>query len=170
MTVSISLYEANSLESPQAGYHNNWKVTNTVYQADKLQTIIKAAKIDDVEPIWTSLFAKALEGKDVKDLLLNVGSGGGAAAAPAAGGAAGGEAAAAETKEEEKEEGTIFSPVLDILDSYTDMFCSQGGVRRGYGFRSFRLERFSRLSCSFKCMATVFLSVQHLAGRVGFHR
>lgn len=58
MTVSISLYEANSLESPQAGYHNNWKVTNTVYQADKLQTIIKAAKIDDVEPIWTSLFAK----------------------------------------------------------------------------------------------------------------
>jgi len=26
--------------------------------ADKLQTIIKAAKIDDVEPIWTSLFAK----------------------------------------------------------------------------------------------------------------
>merc|ERR1711964_58679 len=72
--------------------------------ADKLQTIIKAAKIDDVEPIWTSLFAKALEGKDVKDLLLNVGSCGGAAAAPAAGGAAGGEAAAEETKEEEKEE------------------------------------------------------------------
>merc|ERR1712098_990409 len=68
--------------------------------ADKLQTIIKAAKIDDVEPIWTSLVAKALEGKDVKDLLLNVGSGG----APAAGGAAGGEAAAEETKEEEKEE------------------------------------------------------------------
>merc|ERR1712169_144085 len=71
---------------------------------DKLNTLIKAAGVDDVEPIWTSLFAKALEGKDVKDLLLNVGSGGGAAAAPAAGGAAGGEAAAEETKEEEKEE------------------------------------------------------------------
>ncbi len=27
-------------------------------QADKLQTLIKAAKIDDVEPIWTTLFAK----------------------------------------------------------------------------------------------------------------
>ena len=27
-------------------------------QADKLQTIIKAAKVDDVEPIWTTLFAK----------------------------------------------------------------------------------------------------------------
>ncbi|TDZ15843.1 60S acidic ribosomal protein P1 [Colletotrichum sidae] len=75
--------------------------------ADKLQTLIKAAKVDDVEPIWTSLFAKALEGKDVKDLLSNVGSGGGAAA-PAAGGAAAGgatEAAAEEApKEEEKEE------------------------------------------------------------------
>ncbi|RDW91406.1 putative 60s acidic ribosomal protein p1 protein [Coleophoma crateriformis] len=71
--------------------------------ADKLQTLIKAAGIEDVEPIWTSLFAKALEGKDVKDLLLNVGSGGGAAAAPTAGGAAGG-AAPAEEKEAEKEE------------------------------------------------------------------
>lgn len=77
--------------------------------ADKLQTLIKAANIDDVEPIWATLFAKALEGKDVKDLLLNVGSGGGAAAAPSGGAAASGatEAAAeekAEEKEEEKEE------------------------------------------------------------------
>ncbi|KAH0543811.1 60S acidic ribosomal protein P1 [Glutinoglossum americanum] len=76
--------------------------------ADKLQTLLKAAGVDDVEPIWTSLFAKALEGKDVKDLLLNVGSGGGAAAAPAtgaAGGAAPAEAAKEEApKEEEKEE------------------------------------------------------------------
>ncbi|PNS19441.1 hypothetical protein CAC42_7285 [Sphaceloma murrayae] len=77
--------------------------------AEKLQTLITAAKVPEVEPIWTSLFAKALEGKDVKDLLLNVGSGGGAAAAPAAGGAAAasGEAAAPaaeEKKEEEKEE------------------------------------------------------------------
>ncbi|RYP18957.1 hypothetical protein DL765_003635 [Monosporascus sp. GIB2] len=72
--------------------------------ADKLQTLIKAANVTDVEPIWTSLFAKALEGKDVKDLLSNVGSGGGAAAAPAAGGAAAGGDAAAEAKEEKKEE------------------------------------------------------------------
>ncbi|RGP64803.1 60s acidic ribosomal p1 [Fusarium sporotrichioides] len=75
--------------------------------ADKLQTLIKAANVEEVEPIWTSIFAKALEGKDVKDLLVNVGSGG--AAAPAAGGgaAAGGaadEAAPEEAKEEEKEE------------------------------------------------------------------
>ncbi|EHK99172.1 60S acidic ribosomal protein P1 [Glarea lozoyensis ATCC 20868] len=72
--------------------------------ADKLQTLIKAAGIEDVEPIWTSLFAKALEGKDVKDLLLNVGSGGGAAAAAPSGGAAAGGDAAAEEKPAEKEE------------------------------------------------------------------
>ncbi|RWA05841.1 hypothetical protein EKO27_g9265 [Xylaria grammica] len=75
--------------------------------ADKLQTLIKAAGVVDVEPIWTQLFAKALDGKDVKDLLSSVGSGGGAAAGPAAGGAAGAAAAdepAAEEKEEEKEE------------------------------------------------------------------
>ncbi|KAK6509933.1 60S acidic ribosomal protein P1 [Arthrobotrys musiformis] len=72
--------------------------------ADKLNTLLKGANVE-VEPIWTSLFAKALEGKDVKDLLLNVGSGGGAAVATgAASGAAGGAAAAEEAKEEEKEE------------------------------------------------------------------
>jgi len=71
--------------------------------AEKLNTLLKAASVD-IEPIWTSLFAKALEGKDVKDLLLNVGSGGGAAPAGAPAGAGGAAAAAEETKEEEKEE------------------------------------------------------------------
>merc|ERR1712230_241639 len=37
--------------------------------ADKLNTLIQAAKVPDVEPIWSQLFAKALEGKDVKDML-----------------------------------------------------------------------------------------------------
>ena len=69
-------------------------------QADKLNTLIKTANVPDVEPIWAQLFARALEGKDVKELLTNVGSGGGAAA--------GGEAAA--EKEEEKEEGASFPP------------------------------------------------------------
>jgi len=74
--------------------------------ADKLQSLIKAAKVEEVEPIWTTLFAKALEGKDVKDLLLNVGSGGGAAAAgaPSGGAGAGGAGDDAPAKEEEKEE------------------------------------------------------------------
>ncbi|KAL2170345.1 hypothetical protein VTG60DRAFT_4931 [Thermothelomyces hinnuleus] len=72
--------------------------------SDKIQTLIKAANVNDVEPIWSSLFAKALEGKDVKELLSAVGSGGGAAA-PAAGGAAAAPGAAAEeTKEEAKKE------------------------------------------------------------------
>ncbi|KAK4692909.1 large subunit ribosomal protein LP1, partial [Lecanoromycetidae sp. Uapishka_2] len=50
----------------------------------------------------------ALEGKNVKDMLLNVGSGGGAAAAPAGGATGGaatsGDAPAAEEKKAEKEE------------------------------------------------------------------
>jgi len=62
--------------------------------ADKLTSIIKAAGVEDVEPIWSQLFAKALEGKNIKDMLSNVGSGGGAAA----------EETKAEEKEEEKEE------------------------------------------------------------------
>jgi len=72
--------------------------------ADKINTLIKAANVPDVEPIWASLFAKALEGKDVKDLLSNVGSGGGAPAQAASGGAAAAGGAAEETKEEEKVE------------------------------------------------------------------
>jgi len=71
--------------------------------ADKLVSLVKAADVD-VEPIWAQLFAKALEGKDVKEMLTSVGSGGGGAAAavPSAGGATGG--AATEEKKEEKEE------------------------------------------------------------------
>ncbi|MCJ1283581.1 60S acidic ribosomal protein P1 [Xylographa opegraphella] len=79
--------------------------------ADKLQTLISAAKLTEVEPIWTTLFAKALAGKNVKDMLLNVGSGGGAAAAAPTGGASSATAPAdapaekvEEKKEEEKEE------------------------------------------------------------------
>ena len=58
----------------------------------------------DVEPYWPGLFAKALEGVDIKDLITNIGSGVGAApaaGAPAAGGAA---PAAEEKKKEEKKE------------------------------------------------------------------
>merc|ERR1712225_36512 len=71
--------------------------------SEKILAITSAAKVE-VEPIWATLLAKALEGKDVKDLLSNVGGGGAApvgAAAPAAGGAA---PAAEEEKKEEKAE------------------------------------------------------------------
>ncbi|XP_076437916.1 large ribosomal subunit protein P1-like [Babylonia areolata] len=73
--------------------------------ADKLTTILKAAGVS-VEPYWPSLFAKALEGISIKELVSNVGSSAGAAPAPAAGGAApaAGAAPAEEKKEEKKEE------------------------------------------------------------------
>ena len=69
-------------------------------------TLTEAAGVE-VEPIWATLLAKALEGKNVKELLSNVGAGGGAPAAVApSGGATGGGPAgpADEPKEEEKEE------------------------------------------------------------------
>ncbi|PPQ93056.1 hypothetical protein CVT25_011932 [Psilocybe cyanescens] len=76
--------------------------------ADKLIALTNAANVD-VEPIWATLLEKALAGKNIKDLLSNVGGGGApaaGAAAPAAsaGGAPAAEAAKAEEKVEEKEE------------------------------------------------------------------
>merc|ERR1712203_1016489 len=69
--------------------------------ADNLNTLIKAADVE-CNSYWPGLFAKALDGIDIKALVSNVGAGGGA---PAAGGAAaGGEAAAEEKKEESEEE------------------------------------------------------------------
>lgn len=78
---------------------------NVEITPDKLQTLVTEAGVE-VEPIWTTLFAKALDGKDVKDLIMNVGSGSGGAAAPAgaAAAAAGGDAAPAAKEEEKKKE------------------------------------------------------------------
>jgi len=75
--------------------------------ADKIVTLTSAANVE-VEPIWATLLAKALEGKNVKELLSNVGSGGGApaagSAAPAATSSAAVEEPDAQKKEEPKEE------------------------------------------------------------------
>lgn len=73
--------------------------------SDKLQALVAAAGIE-VESIWADLFAKALEGKDLKEYFFNISAGSGAAAAPAGGAAAGGaaEEAAEEAVEEAKEE------------------------------------------------------------------
>jgi len=74
--------------------------------SDKIIALTSAADVE-LEPIWATLLARALEGKNVKDILSNVGAGGAGpavGAAPAAGGAAAGGAAAAEEKAEEKEE------------------------------------------------------------------
>ncbi|ETN65368.1 acidic ribosomal protein P1 [Anopheles darlingi] len=63
---------------------------------EKISTILKAAGVD-IEPYWPGLFAKALEGIDVKSLITSIGSGVGS-------GAGGAAPAAAEKKEEKKEE------------------------------------------------------------------
>ncbi|KAJ3393134.1 RNA-binding RNA processing protein rpp1 [Lobulomyces angularis] len=71
--------------------------------ATKMKTLIEAAGVD-IESIWPTLFAKALDGKNLNDMLMNVGAGGAAPAATGGAPAAGGSAAAAEVKEEVKEE------------------------------------------------------------------
>ncbi|CED82761.1 60s acidic ribosomal protein p1 [Phaffia rhodozyma] len=73
--------------------------------SEKLVTLTTAAKVE-LEPIWATLLAKALEGKNVKELLSNVGSGAGGAApaAAVAGGASADASAPAEEKKEEKAE------------------------------------------------------------------
>ncbi|XP_043514091.1 60S acidic ribosomal protein P1 [Frieseomelitta varia] len=49
---------------------------------EKIQTILKAANVD-VESYWPGLFAKALEGVNIKELITKIGSGvGSAPAAP----------------------------------------------------------------------------------------
>merc|ERR1711907_626725 len=53
--------------------------------AEKISAIIKASK-NEVEPYWPMLFAKALKGADVGELLSNIGSAG--PAGPAAAGPA----------------------------------------------------------------------------------
>ena len=71
------------------------------------------------------------------------GSGGGAA--PAAAAAAAGGAAAEEEKQEEKEEGMFPVPRAKLCDTDQQLivlFHREGRVRRGYGFRSFRLIAF----------------------------
>ncbi|KAF8000389.1 hypothetical protein OXX80_002926 [Metschnikowia pulcherrima] len=71
--------------------------------SDKLATLVSKANVE-IEPIWADLFAKALEGKNLKDFFFNFSAApaAGASAGAAAGGAV--EEAAAEEKEEEAKE------------------------------------------------------------------
>ncbi|KAI8894974.1 60s acidic ribosomal protein-domain-containing protein [Globomyces pollinis-pini] len=99
--MSLSLNEAACVYAALILQDEGLEIT-----ADKLTSLISAAGLE-VEPIWPSIFAKALAGKDLGALLFNVGAAGGAA--PVAGAAAAGAPAAAaeavaEEKEEEKEE------------------------------------------------------------------
>jgi large subunit ribosomal protein LP1 len=68
--------------------------------ADKLSKLTAAANVK-VESYWFDLFANALGGKDINELLLSAST---ASAAPAPAAAAGPAAGAAPAKKEEKEE------------------------------------------------------------------
>ncbi|KAJ8662688.1 hypothetical protein O0I10_001652 [Lichtheimia ornata] len=71
--------------------------------AENLQTLVKKAGLT-VEPIWFSIFAKALEGQDLKELLSGFSAPGAAPAGAAGAAPAGGEEKKEEAKEEEAEE------------------------------------------------------------------
>ena len=68
---------------------------------EKLAKVIKASG-NEVEAYWPSLFAKALKGQNIEELLSNIGSAPVAVAAPVA--AAGAPAQAPAAKKEEKKE------------------------------------------------------------------
>jgi ribosomal protein L12E/L44/L45/RPP1/RPP2 len=109
MKALIALYGRHELPTFQ-----RLSLTSPYTQPEKLQLLLNASR-NDVESIWTVLFCKALEGKNVKEMLLNVGSGG--SAAPVASGGAGavpsgGVGGTAEDKaEEKKEEGMLYALV-----------------------------------------------------------
>merc|ERR1711982_31715 len=81
--------------------------------AERLESVVKSANVE-VESYWYSLFAKALEGKDVNELVSNAGS----AAPSSAGAAAAGDAAApaAEEKKEESEDESSEEMGLGMFD------------------------------------------------------
>jgi len=106
---------------------------------------------------------------------LNVGSGGGAAAPTSGGAAAGGDAPAEAAKEEEKEEGSSHTTTIERATQFTNNVHSKGRVRRGHGFRSFRLSSLrnhSSVLCIFDAwMVTVLPHLEQcLAGRATFNR
>lgn len=64
-------------------------------------TLVNAAGLQEVEPIWVQLYAKALAGQNLLELMTAFSAGGAAAGGAAAGAAAGGAAAEEEAVEEE---------------------------------------------------------------------
>ncbi|XP_065652032.1 large ribosomal subunit protein P1-like isoform X2 [Hydra vulgaris] len=70
--------------------------------SEKITKLVAAANVQ-VEPFWPILFAKALEGRNIGDLICNVGSAP-AAAAPVAAAPAAAAAAKPAAKEEKKKE------------------------------------------------------------------
>lgn len=49
---------------------------NLYVTPERLQALLKAAGISEIEPIWTTLFANALKGKNVKEILTAIATSG----------------------------------------------------------------------------------------------
>ncbi|KAK3697753.1 hypothetical protein QZH41_010309 [Actinostola sp. cb2023] len=116
--------------------------------ADKIQKLVKAAKVD-VESFWPGLFAKALDGHNIMDLICSAGAPGGGGA-PAAGGAAAPVAdagGAAEEKKEEKKDSEEESD--DDMGFSKSTFCSMAFVS------SIRLRVFAKNNESRKTISEI---------------
>ncbi|TPX35510.1 hypothetical protein SmJEL517_g02114 [Synchytrium microbalum] len=97
--MSLSTAEAACVYAALILHDEDIEVTS-----DKLSTLIEAAGVE-VEGVWPVLFAKALKGKDLGEILSNVGGGAApvVAAAPAAAPAAAEPAKDAGKKDAKKE-------------------------------------------------------------------
>ncbi|CAF0745537.1 unnamed protein product [Didymodactylos carnosus] len=74
---------------------------NVAITGDKISTLLKAANYE-IEPYWPGLFANALEGLKIQDLIKNVGSPSAGGAAPTAAAPTASAAKDAPAKEEKK--------------------------------------------------------------------
>ena len=68
--MSMSTYEAACVYAALILHDDGVEIT-----AEKMSALIEAAGVE-IEPIWPTLFAKALAGKDIGAFLFNVGSSG----------------------------------------------------------------------------------------------
>lgn len=81
----------------------NW-ILYLGFLADKINTLLKAANCKFVEPFMSSLFASALTGRNIKDIVSSASTVCAAPAASAAAPSGGASAAAAQKPQEEKKE------------------------------------------------------------------
>lgn len=90
---------------------------NLAITPEKLQTLLKAAGIFDIEPIWTTLFANALNEKDVKGILTAINTSG----------PAGGDAAPRADADDEQDHGDSGDDGVDV-DLASDSDGGMGGL------------------------------------------
>lgn len=140
---------------------------NVDIKGDKIASILKAANYE-IEPYWPGLFAGALEGVKVTDLLKNVGSvaAPGAAAAPAATTAAAGddkkgagdkEAAKKEDKKAAKDDSDEGEDMVCLGTLCTDRSSASALFLLLLGLRSLRLSSLICLHTRYHCHRSFLL-------------